>query len=316
MWRSSLVVAVLLLFSSAVLSQHTSGGGGGSSGGGGSHAGSSGGGIGSSGGGGFHGTSSGGGSSGGFHSSSGGSASSSHSSGTHTSGGAISHGGGGYGSPVRSGSAPTHPTVRESKSGASRSIREPKSEMRTKQESKPEKRGFFSFLRHPFRKHEPRPVVAKLRPICPQGVCRVCPPGLVREGGACVSHFFVRNRRPGCSPGEIWEGGACLAETHFLDDCSSARLSMERQLRLMDAAESARQNACASGPTEMCTGLTSRAESEASLYRTFQDKYRQCRQRSGLPYSFNEHALPNYFQSLSFDPLNVDTTSRGAFAIR
>jgi len=314
MWRSSLVVAVLLMFTSAVFSQHTSGGGGGgSSGGGGSHAGSSGG--GSSGGGGFHGSSSGGGSSGGSHISSGGSASSSHSSGSHPSSGAISRGAGSSGSSARSGATTAHPTVRQSKSDASRLTREPKSEMRTKQESKPEKRGFFSFLRHPFRKPQPKPVVAKLQPICPRGVCRVCPPGLVHDGGACVSHFFVRNRRPGCSPGEIWAGGACLLETHFLNDCIGARLAMERQLRLMDAAESARQNACASGPTEMCTGLTSRAESEASLYRTFQERYRQCRQRAGLPYSFNGHAFPNYSQGLRFDPLNIDATSREAFAI-
>jgi hypothetical protein len=300
MWRSSLMVAAALLYSSAVLAQHSSGGGGG--------------------GGGSHGGSSGGGSGGGSHSSSSSSSSSSsHSAGSHGSGSAGAHSSGSSGSSVKATSSATHSsanhsTVKESKPEPSRSIREPNEKAQLKPESKPEKKGVFSFLRHPFRKHHPTPVAT--RPICPTGVCRVCPPGLARVGGACVATLLVSHRHEVCSTGEIWSGGACLFQTHFVDDCAGARLAMERQANLMDTAESARQNACTTGPTEMCMGLASRAESEASLYRTLEQRYQQCLRRTGAASSFGGRTFPAGRPNASFDHLGVDWMSRAEAAVQ
>jgi hypothetical protein len=173
-----------------------------------------------------------------------------------------------------------------------------------KPESKPGKKGFFSFFRHPFRKHEPKPVAVVRRPICPTGPCRVCPAGLVRVGGGCVRSVFIRRHNP-CSPWEIWSGGACLQQTQFVDDCSGLRMALERQALLMQTAEAARQNACAAGPTQMCSGLTSRAQSEASLYLVFQERYQRCRQ-SFTAYPFRGHAGLSYSPRLTFDRLDAD----------
>jgi hypothetical protein len=295
MWRSSLVVAAALLYSSAVLAQHSSGGGGG----GGSHGGSS---------------SSGGGS----HSSST-SGSSSHSASSHGASGASAHSSGSSGANVKATSGTPHSTanrslVKESKPEPSRSIREPNENAQLKPESKSEKKGVFSFLRHPFRKHHPTPVA--IRPICPTGVCRVCPPGLARVGGACIGGLLVRHHHDVCSAGEIWSGGACLFQTHFVDDCSGARLAMERQANLMDTAESARQNACTTGPTEMCMGLASRAESEASLYRTLEQRYQQCLRRTGTASSYGGRTLPTGRANPTFDRLGVDWMSRAEAAVQ
>lgn len=297
MWRSSLVVAAALVTSLAVFAQHSSGGGGGGS----------------------HGGSSGGSSGGGSHGSSSSSSSSSHSASSHSSGGGGAHSSGSSGSGVKAmpgagRSTVNHSTVKKSEPEASRSIREPNQKAQVKPESKPEKKGVFSFLRHPFRRHHPTPVA--IRPICPTGVCRVCPPGLARVGGACVGGLLVRHHHDVCSTGEIWSGGACLFQTHFVDDCSGARLAMERQANLMDTAESARQNACTIGPTEMCMGLASRAESEASLYRTLEQRYQQCLRRTGAASSFGGRTFPAGRTSPGFEHLGVDWMSRAETAVQ
>jgi hypothetical protein len=283
MWRSSLVVAAALLYSSVVFAQHSSGGGGGSHGG----------------------------SGGGSHSSSG---SSGHSASSHGSSGTSTHRSGSSGSSVKATSGAIHATVREPKPEISRTIREPNEKAQAKAERKPEKKGVFSFFRHPFHKHHPTPVA--IRPICATGVCRVCPPGLARVGGACVSGLLVRHHHDVCSTGEIWSGGACLFQTHFVDDCGGARLAMERQANLMDTAESARQSACTAGPTEMCMGLSSRAESEASLYRTLEQRYQQCLRRTGAASSFSGHTFPAGRLNPTFDRLGVDWMWRAEAAVQ
>ncbi len=295
MLRSSLVVAAALVTSLAVLAQHSSGGGGG---GGGSH--------GSSGG------------SGGSHSSSN-SSSSGHSASSHSASGASTHSSGSSGSSVKATPGATHSTVnrstvKESKLETSRPIREPNEKAHVKPENKPEKNGVFSFFRHPFRKHHPTPVA--IQPICRTGVCRVCPPGLSRVGGACVSTLLVSHHHDVCSAGEIWSGGACLFQTHFVDDCGGARLAMERQANLRDAAESARQNACSAGSTEMCMGLSSRAESETSLYHTLEQRYQQCLRRTRTASSFSGRAFPTGRSNASFDHLGVDWMSRANAAVQ
>lgn len=248
------LAAVLILASSASFSQHSSGGGGSSGG------------------------SSGGGSSsigGGSHASSGGSSSSSSSGGSRGSAASVSHSSGpSHGASVRSSANATHPN-------SSHSIREPNSVVRAKSEM-PAKKSFFSFLRHPFRKPPPKPVVAELRrPICFKGPCLVCPAG-VHAGGACGNLFI--QRRNYCSSSEVWNGGACLAQTPLVDDCLALRTALEQRRRKMQLSESAQQNACAAGPGQACAEMTSAAQSETSFLQTLQNKYAMCRQHSLTAY--------------------------------
>src|SRR5215469_7805574 len=263
---SGLSLAVLLT-SSILFAQHSSGGGSssGSSGGSSSSSGSSGGSShgGYSGGSSYSGGNSGGGhSSGGGYSSSGGSShsgSSSHSSaGGHSSGGgnssggahasssghvsggasvskgSISHGKTEHGSALLSSS---RTGSENSSSKMTRPIREPKSGV-SERAVVPEKRGFFSFLRHPFRKPQPKLVETKPalylpRPICPKGRCTLaCPVGQDRSGGACTTPVIPvctaglgwntpcgYNRDYHCPLGELWNGTSCVYGAHFLDSC-------------------------------------------------------------------------------------------------
>jgi len=271
--RFTLTVAALLLFSSVMLAQHSSGGGGGSSGGGG--------------GGGSHGGSSGGSS---FSGSSGSG---------HSSGGSASHGSSGHNSS--SGSTSSHFGWRGSQSHAQHSIREPNGGLRTRT-AQPAKRGFFSFLRHPFRKPERKPLAdLRRRPICVKGACPVCPTGQVHSGGGCVPAILIRNRNWLCSPWETWSGGDCLLQTRFLDDCSGVRMAMEQQAQRMRAAEAAAQSACSTGARQDCSDLTSAAQSEANLYRELQNRYQQCRQRSLTFYPFSGFGLWSYSPGLSLE---------------
>ena len=328
---SSLCVAAVLLFSSISFAQHSSGAGG-----------SSGGGSASGGGGGSHGGSSGGSSSsassGGSHTSGGGSASgsSTHSSGgsgsgssTHTTSGAASH----VSSVHSPGSAPTssrssvidsHTNRVQNNHAQSdhvqnnvRSIREPNTGLRDKAPTS-EKRSFFSFLRHPFRKPMPnpplktQPVADLRRPVCYRGPCTPCPNGQP-SGGGCAAAIVPTPTHPYCTFGEIWSGGACLLQTRFLDDCAVLRMTMQRQEQRMRLAESQQQNACAAGSSQACMDSTSAAQSEAGFYRTLQARYRLCMQQSASTYPFAGFGLGSgrglgfgsYSSGLLFDPLEL-----------
>jgi hypothetical protein len=310
--RLTLALAVILLFSAPVLAQHSSTSSSASSGGGSS---SSGGGGSSSGGGGSHSSSSGGssssGSSGGSHSSGGSSShsSSSPSSSSHSSGGSVSHGSSGHSSSSAPGSS--HSGVREPRSNAVHSVREPSTGMRARTEPA-EKRNFFSFLRHPFRRPAPKPAPQTLlvtdlrRPICWRGHCPVCPAGQARVGGVCGGTVLVNNTRNFCSLGEAWNGNACLLQTNYAYDCSALRMSLQQQEQRMRAAEAAQQSACSAGPSQDCSDLTSTSQGEASRYRTLQDRYRMCQQRSFTVNLFGRRAGPRYSQGLLFDPLEFD----------
>jgi hypothetical protein len=275
----SCAAAALLLFSllsvSTLLAQHGGGGGGGASSGGG------GGGGGSHGGGGSSGASS----SGGGHSS-GGSGSGSHGSGSHSSGASASRGAGSSGSAQTSSvSRSNNQRIRDI---TRVSVIEPVASERAK--ATPQKRGFFSFLRHPFRKPEAEPVAAFQHRVCWQGACRVCPVAQVPGGGGCVTpHIFLRYANL-CSRVEIWSG-TCL-QTNTVDDCSGLRAVMERQARRMQVAEAARQNACSSIFTQQCTDLASKAESEVNLYGALQQKFSQCMERSRRSQSNRSNLFP------------------------
>jgi hypothetical protein len=304
----TLALAVILLFSSPVLAQHSSGGSSASSGGGSS----------SSGGGGSHSSSSGGssssGSSGGSHSSGGSSShsSSSPSSSSHSSGGPISHGSSGHSS--NSAPASSHSSVREPHSNSAHPVREPNTGMRARTEPA-EKRNLFSFLRHPFRRPEPKqgpkaqPVADLRRPICWRGHCPVCPVGQTRVGGACGGTVAVNNTRNFCPLGEAWNGNACLLQTSYAYDCSALRISLQQQEQRMQSAQAAQQSACSAGPSQDCSDLTSTSQGEASRYRTLQDRYRMCQQRSFTGNPFGRAAGPSYSQGLLFDPLEFELDS-------
>lgn len=293
---SSLCVAAVLVFSSVTFAQHSSGGSSSSSS---SSSASS--------------SSSGGGS---HSSSSGGSSSSGSSSGSHSSGGSVSstssaHGSGGTVSHVssarssNSASISPHPVAHDPHSNDVRTIREPNTGAQGKTEPS-EKKSFFSFLRHPFRGPSPSPKpepTTKLVPNLRRWIC-------VNAGGRCTGTAHDNRRGTSCQAGEFSSGGACLLQTRFMDDCFGQRRVMEQQARRMQAAQSAQQNACASGSTQDCSNLTGTAQSEANLYRTLQDQYQTCRRRSQAAYSFTGFGFSGYSSGLSFEPLEFDLNYR------
>jgi hypothetical protein len=295
----SLCIAALFVFSCLLMAQHSSGGSSGGSsssgGGGGSHGGGGSVSSGGSGGGGGH--FGGGGSSGGGHSSAGGGHSSSgagHSSGSGT----VSHG-----SNVH---APTSGTSTHSVRGDIRTpvLRGP-NEPRTSQArpTQPEKRTFFSFLRHPFRHPEHKEPAPDLRRrVCLTGPCQVCPNGQVASHGGCGGAVTYQRNYGVCTRAEIWNGGACIAQTRVLDDCSGYRMMMERQAQMLQAAESNRQIACAVGG-QQCSEANMSYQSELNLYRSLQARYRQCRAHFGASYSFGGYGFYGNGPHLWSDPL-------------
>ena len=321
---SGLSLTALLLFASFTLAQHSSGGssssgssssgssGGGShssSSGGSSYSGSSGGGSHSSGGGSSY---SGGGSS---HSST-----SSHgSSSVHPSGGvSVSSGSTSHGKNEHGSTLVNSRNGMESSPSKVRPIHEPKSGVPQRAVA-PEKRSFFTFLRHPFRRPQPKvvskPALYLPRPVCPKGKCApVCPVGQVRSGGACSTpavHLCVAGQtwnhscHDQCSHGEIWNGGSCLYHTQFLDSCFAQRTAMQRQAQRVQAAEAARRNACANGPAQECSDATSTWQTEENLRRNLLARYQQCQSQSMSTYSARYRRPPSdgnlWFDSLRFN---------------
>jgi len=107
--------------------------------------------------------------------------------------------------------------------------------------SQPEKRTFFSFLRHPFRKPQLKTEADLRRRICAKGPCPVCPAGQASgKNGACVASPQGNL----CRTGEYWNGDGCVLFANFLANCSTdpdgelmaARRNMEAAKRSMEAA--------------------------------------------------------------------------------
>ena len=308
----------VLLTSSILFAQHSSGGGSsgsassGSSSGGGSHSSSSGG------------SSYSGGSSSGGHSSSGGS---SHSTGgSHSSGGGHSSGGthaSSSGHVSGSASAPntkgepgttrvgsSHHGIESSSSKMSPPIREPKSPL-SERVVMPQKRGFFSFLRHPFRKPQPKVVEAKPasylpRPICPKGRCApACPVGQARGGGVCTTPLIPLSSRHHCAVGEVWNGTSCSYGARFLDNCSGLRMALDRQAQRVQNAEAARQRACGNGPGPECSDASSTWQSEESLRQNLLRRYQQCRTQA-ISMNSAQHGPRRYDSTLWLDSLQFN----------
>ena len=289
---SSVSFAGILLISCLAFAQHSSGGGGG--GGGGSSSGGSHGGGGSSGG--SSGYSGGGHSSGGSsigHSSGGG--------GSHNYGGASVRSGIGRSGGSGSNSAITlHSGIRGTEASLVRPSREPVGALQLRT-LPPEKRTFVSFLRHPFRKPEPKTIVVVRPPGCFKGPCRVCPIGQVHSGVGCVGARVPLRTGNVCSHRQIWAGGECLAQTPFIDHCSALRMQLERQAQRMQAAQSTQQNACVHGRSQACSNAAATYQSEEGFYRSLQERYRRC---LGGSYALRTNPVPG--TALSFDPLRVE----------
>jgi hypothetical protein len=321
---SGLSLTAVLLFASFTLAQHSSGGssssgssssgssGGGShssSSGGSSYSGSSGGGNHSSGGGSSY---SGGGSS---HSST-----SSHgsSSGRPSGGVSLSNGSGSHGKHEHGSSLVNSRNGIESSPSKVRPIHEPKSGV-PQRAVVPEKRSFFTFLRHPFRKPPPKvvalPALYLPRPVCRKGKCApACPVGQVSSGGVCstpavqmcvAGQTWNHSCHDQCSHGEIWNGGSCLYHTRFLDSCFAQRTALDRQAQRVQAAETARRNACANGPAQECSEATGTWQSEENLRRNLLARYQQCQSQSMSTYSARYRRPPSdgnlWFDSLRFN---------------
>lgn len=282
---SSVVVAVVFLFSPGVFGQHSSGGGGGSSGG-----------------------SSGGGS----HGSSGGSSSGASSSHASSSSGGSSHSASSHSSAGSRSSSTAHSSPRSSGSsshGSSVAPAGPRSNTSSRagaaKTAQPGKRSFFSFLRHPFRRPEAKPIESDLRrPICKGEDCKKpapkppepapapvesdlrrpvckgkacgCPPGeLQGKNGGCVA---APTNNSACAVGQVcaasthqcsadayWNGTSCVARQGDCATINSRAASLANEVR---GARAQMQRACSNNSSEQdCSGLKQNYDGAVDRYR-------------------------------------------------
>jgi hypothetical protein len=147
---------------------------------------------------------------------SGGSCSASYSSSGRSSGGSGSHGSAAQ--TTRSSGSQNGLNVRLAQAGA------------TSSRTQAEKRGFFSTLRHPFRKPTPMVEADWRRPVCKKQPCVVaprpslCPPGQPLNGKGVCSASNVAYRT--CQAGN--NGGPSTFCVYPLDDCRSLPLTLNR----------------------------------------------------------------------------------------
>jgi hypothetical protein len=306
----SLCVAVVFFLSTTLFAQRSSsssssGGSSMSSGSGGGH---------SSGGGG-----SSGGSSGGSHSSGGSSWSGGHSSGGgHTSGGAHVSGDGSTSPGSNARSSTVHvsdtPAMINSRTHQAERSTTPRELRNQTQMMQPQKRSFSGFLRHPFRKPQPKIISKVPHPICLKGPCKVCANGQIAAQGGCGPATATAQPYGYCTSADVWNGNDCLFQTRFLNNCTAARLSMERQFQRIQVAESMRQNACLMGDNQSCMEAENALRSEQNLYRQLQAQYQQCQMNPGFGYTPGGRAFGRWnrsfghmgFDSLRYDPFPMD----------
>jgi hypothetical protein len=148
----------------------------------------------------------------------------------------------------------------------------------------PEKRGLFSFLRHPLRKAQPKPVEPDLRRrICKDGSCVECPPGQsAGKNGKCgtspqsniASNQCQSNESwngaacmavQSCSANESWNGARCVART---DECGNISARAALQAHEVRAARMGMAAACANNPSgQQCGDLKRSYDSAVQRYR-------------------------------------------------
>lgn len=159
-----------------------------------------------------------------------------------------------------SGGAP-HPTL-STKSA-------PTSPASTAKHSEPEKRGFRSFLRHPFKKPVPVETAEFKRP-CWKEPCPVCPPGGARNGRCGVQTHV-------CQPGQYWNGLACGVQYLPNEDCRALAARLAQQEQRMRSLVGAQQQACSSDPDSAeCGNLRTQSAGESVLHEQLRRQYEQC----------------------------------------
>jgi hypothetical protein len=82
-------------------------------------------------------------------------------------------------------------------------------------------------------------------------------------------------------------------------------MGLEQQARRRDAAESARQSACANAVSQECTAATNALQSEDNLYKKLQERYRQCQMGIAAAYPFGRQTTYRYGSGVVFDPLTI-----------
>lgn len=201
---------------------------------------------------------------------------SSYSGGGSSSGGSATH-------SARSGSSASHSSHQPSGSNAAPAIREPGV---ARVPAQPEKRAFFSFLRHPFRKPQPKTEADLQRGICAKkGSCPICPAGQTAgKNGACV----VSPQLLLCRPGEYWNAGGCGVLVNFLANCSldpdeelmAARKNMEAAKRGMEAV-------CSQNPAgHECSEENVLYQAAVDLHRQRQESHIRAHEECQRSWSF------------------------------
>jgi hypothetical protein len=202
--------------------------------------------------------------------SSGGGGSSGSSGGSHgSSGGTVSGGSGSHSVSSQSGgshSSHAAPVVREP--GISRTP------------TQPAKRTVLSFLRHPFRKPQPKTLRER---ICAKGPCPVCPGGQASgKNGGCVASAQTHD----CHAGESWSGGGCVG--NVTPHCS---LDGDGELRATENSTNALKNsmdaACSAAPGgQQCSEQSTLYQRAVGLYRQRQEAhsraFQECEGRGSL----------------------------------
>jgi hypothetical protein len=275
---SSLVVVSILLVPPALLAQHSSASSS-SSGSSASHSSSSSGGAShsSSGASASHGSSSAGSHSASSHASTGSSGSATgHNSTSHKSpAGTVEARS--SATPLRSGTEPSRSDVRTIREPVTDGLQTKEKELSTTKTPPPEKRSFFSFLRHPFRKPEPKPkpkpeptpgpkpAEPELRVICKREPCAVCPPGQPGKNGACATNAMQPNiASTRCLPNESWNGAGCVNTAQCATFRSRADLlTAEARGNQADMAA-----ACSTDPNgQECSRLSQSHDGAVQRYR-------------------------------------------------
>jgi hypothetical protein len=146
-----------------------------------------------------------------------------------------------------------------------------------------EKRGFFSFLRHPFKKPQPKlePVADLHHRICFQGPCLSCPQGEIYAGGGCVRAYVstpVAHTNNVCRTLHN-----CLMQSQF-DDCEWARRALQMQAQRLEEERAARDANCTAGPlSQECSDAALSFRNEDSLMQAYQRAYLRC---TGMAHAF------------------------------
>jgi hypothetical protein len=82
-------------------------------------------------------------------------------------------------------------------------------------------------------------------------------------------------------------------------------MTMQRQEQRMRAAESQQQNACVASSSQACMDSASAAQSEAALYRSLQQQYQRCMQRSLASQPFAGFGLRGYAAGRLLEPFDL-----------